>query len=350
MHNASQDTVYHECVSEVVRSVAQGYNGTVMVYGQTGAGKTYTMSGGTGNYKTRGCIPRSIQEIFAEVNSRPDQAYTIRLSYLEIYNEALYDLLSPSGVVTDGSNELQILEDSKGGISVKGLTLAVAGTEEEAMNLFFEGETNRAIAEHMMNSSSSRSHCILTIYVESRSRVESADRVLSSKLNLVDLAGSERVTKTHSTGAILREAMYINKSLSFLEQCVNALSDRGRDHVPFRQSRLTHFLRYCVCVCVCVGGWVHTHTRTHTHTHTQHRDSLGGNCMTVMIANIWGEAAQLDETISTLSFATRMMKVKSEVNVNVKIDAHLLVKKYEQEIKELKQATHSKKFSLYIYI
>ena len=277
MHNASQDTVYHECVSEIVRSVAQGYNGTVMVYGQTGAGKTYTMSGGTGNYKTRGCIPRSIQEIFAEVNSRPDQAYTIRLSYLEIYNESLYDLLSPSGVVTDGSNELQILEDSKGGISVKGLTLAVAGTEEEAMNLFFEGETNRAIAEHMMNSSSSRSHCILTIYVESRSRVESADRVLSSKLNLVDLAGSERVTKTHSTGAILREAMYINKSLSFLEQCVNALSDRGRDHVPFRQSRLTHFLRSCgwvggwvgvgvgvgVCVCVCV----HVRACVQTHTH-----------------------------------------------------------------------------------
>jgi kinesin family member 6/9 len=268
MHNASQDTVYHECVSEIVRSVAQGYNGTVMVYGQTGAGKTYTMSGGTGNYKTRGCIPRSIQEIFAEVNSRPDQAYTIRLSYLEIYNEALYDLLSPSGVVTDGSNELQILEDSKGGISVKGLTLAVASTEEEAMNLFFEGETNRAIAEHMMNSSSSRSHCILTIYVESRSRVESADRVLSSKLNLVDLAGSERVTKTHSTGAILREAMYINKSLSFLEQCVNALSDRGRDHVPFRQSRLTHFLRYCVCVCARVCVCVCVRVRVYRHAHT----------------------------------------------------------------------------------
>jgi kinesin family protein 6/9 len=166
-----------------------------------------------------------------------------------------------------------------------------------------------AFCVEQLNSASSRSHCILTCYVESRSRVESADRVLSSKIHLVDLAGSERVTKTHSTGAILREAMYINKSLSFLEQCVNALSERGRDHVPFRQSRLTHFLR----------------------------DSLGGNCKTVMIANIWGEAAQLDETISTLSFATRMMKVKSEVSVNVKVDAHLLVKKYEQEIKELKQ-------------
>jgi kinesin family protein 6/9 len=126
---------------------------------------------------------------------------------------------------------------------------------------------------------------------------------------MVDLAGSERVSKTHSTGAILREAMYINKSLSFLEQCVIALTDRGRDHVPFRQSKLTHYLK----------------------------DSLGGNCKTTMIANIWGEAAQLDETISTLSFATRMMHVRNEAQVNIKMDASLLVKKYEQEIRELKQ-------------
>jgi kinesin family protein 6/9 len=117
MHNSSQDTVYHECVSDVVRSVAQGYNGTVLVYGQTGAGKTYTMSGGTGNYKTRGCIPRSLQEIFAEVNSRPDQVYTIRMSYLEIYNETLYDLLSPAGVVTDGSNDLQVSHRSPRGLA-----------------------------------------------------------------------------------------------------------------------------------------------------------------------------------------------------------------------------------------
>lgn len=145
--------------------------------------------------------------------------------------------------------------------------------------------------------------------MESRSRVESADRVLSSKLNLVDLAGSERVSKTHSTGAILREAMYINKSLSFLEQCVNALTDRGRDHVPFRQSKLTHVLK----------------------------DALGGNSKTTMIANIWGEAAQLDETISTLSFAQRMMKVRTDASLNVKAEPAIMIKRYEQEIRELKQ-------------
>ena len=281
----------------------------MLVYGQTGAGKTYTMSGGQGNYKTRGCIPRSIQEIFTEVQRKPQQAFTIRLSYLEIYNEALFDLLAPGGVTPEMAEELLIIDDPKGGVHVKGLTVAVANTEEEAMNLFFEGETNRAIAEHQLNNQSSRSHCILTIHVESRSRVESADRVLSSKLNLVDLAGSERVSKTHSTGAILREAMYINKSLSFLEQCVNALTDRGREHVPFRQSKLTHVLK----------------------------DALGGNSKTTMIANIWGEAAQLDETISTLSFAQRMMKVRTDASLNIKQEPAIMIKRYEQEIKELKQ-------------
>jgi len=309
LHNSSQETVYHECMDEIVQGVVKGYNGTMLAYGQTGAGKTYTMSGGTESYKARGCIPRAIQQVFGEVSARPDQLFTIRMSYLEIYNETLFDLLAPAGVISEDISELQVIEDSKGAITIKGLTIAPANTEEEAMNLFFEGETNRAIAEHQLNSSSSRSHCILTLHVESRSRVESADRVLVSKLNMVDLAGSERVSKTQSTGAILREAMYINKSLSFLEQCVNALADRGRDHVPFRQSKLTHVLK----------------------------DSLGGNCRTTMIANIWGESSQLEETISTLNFATRMMRVRNEAIVNVKMDANLLVKKYEQEIRELKQ-------------
>ena len=203
LHNSSQDTVYAEAVSEITKSIVQGYNGSVLVYGQTGAGKTYTMSGGQGDYKARGMIPRAIQEIFTEVNSRPDTEFNIRMSYLEIYNEQLYDLLSPTGFTKqDGAEDLLIVEDSKGHIQVKGLMMPHAASEEEAMNLFFEGETNRAIAEHQLNAASSRSHCILTIYVESRSRVESADRMLSSKLNLVDLAGSERVSKTHSTGLL----------------------------------------------------------------------------------------------------------------------------------------------------
>jgi kinesin family protein 6/9 len=150
---------------------------------------------------------------------------------------------------------------------------------------------------------------VFTIHIESRSRVESADKVVFSKLHLVDLAGSERTKKTGSSGVTLKEATFINKSLSFLEQVVIALCDKGRDHVPYRQSKLTNILR----------------------------DSLGGNCKTLMIANIWPEPSHLEETVSTLKFATRMMRVSNEAIVNVQLDPQLLIKRYEKEVRDLKQ-------------
>ena len=134
----------------------------------------------------------------------------------------------------------------------------VCDFEEDALNMLFEGEINRSYAAHEMNSHSSRSHCIYTIHIEQRSRVESLEKMIYSKLHLVDLAGSERVKKTNTSGGQLVEARHINKSLSYLEQVVLALSDRKRDHVPYRQTTLTNFLR----------------------------DSLGGNCKTVVIANV----------------------------------------------------------------
>lgn len=143
-----------------------------------------------------------------------------------------------------------------------------------------------------MNKQSSRSHCVFTLNIERRSRVESIEKVIFSKLHLVDLAGSERTKKTGSSGIILKEATFINKSLSFLEQVVIALCEKKRDHIPYRQSKLTNILR----------------------------DSLGGNCKTLMIANIWPEPTHLEETVSTLKFATRMMRVSNEAIVNVQID------------------------------
>ena len=137
--------------------------------------------------------------------------------------------------------------------------------------MLLQGETNRIIAEHSLNKQSSRSHCIFTMYIESHSRVESKTKYSMSKLNLVDLAGSERLGKTLSQGETQVEAMYINKSLTFLEQAVIALGDQRREHIPFRQSKLTHVLK----------------------------DSLGGKCSTLLIANVWGEAAQIEETVST---------------------------------------------------
>jgi len=251
-------------------------------------------------------MPRVIEHLFTEIHNRPETAYTVKVSYLEIYNESLSDLLAEN---PDADNDLQILEDNKGSIMVRGLFTPVANNEEEALSLMFQGETNRSIEEHQLNKNSTRSHCIFTVHLESRSRVESSGQTIYSKLHVVDLAGSERVGKTHSTGIVLKEAQYINKSLSFLEQVVIALSNPNRDHVPYRQSKLTHMLK----------------------------DSLGGNCKTLLIANIWCEQAHLEETVSTLKFATRVMRVSNEATINIQISNDALIKKYETQVKELKQ-------------
>ncbi|XP_047694182.1 kinesin-like protein KIF9 isoform X6 [Prionailurus viverrinus] len=233
LHNASQDLVYETVAKDVVAQALDGYNGTIMCYGQTGAGKTYTMTGTTENYKHRGILPRALQQ----------------------------------------------------------------------------GETNRIIASHTMNKNSSRSHCIFTIYVEAHSRTLSDEKYITSKINLVDLAGSERLGKSGSEGRVLKEATYINKSLSFLEQAIIALGDQKREHIPFRQCKLTHALK----------------------------DSLGGNCNMVLLTNIYGEAAQLEETLSSLRFASRMKLVTTEPAINEKYDAERMVKNLEKELALLKQ-------------
>ncbi|KAI8917458.1 armadillo-type protein [Entophlyctis helioformis] len=309
LHNASQENVYDECGGPIIRSLLDGYNGTILAYGQTGAGKTFTMTGATENYKHRGLIPRAISHVFREISERPTLAFTVRISYLEVYNEQMVDLLSTLGDGTAQPETMTVVEDKMGSTHVKGLTIQLASNEEEALNLLFEGETNRSISEHQLNKTSSRSHCIFTLHVESRSRVESSEKVMVSKLNLVDLAGSERLSKTETKGTSLKEAMYINRSLTFLEQVIIALADKKRDHVPFRQSKMTHVLR----------------------------DALGGNCNTLMISNIWGEREHIEETISTLRFATRMMCVSTNPEINVQYDPIALIKKYEKEVKELKQ-------------
>lgn len=194
---------------------------------------------------------------------------SVSVSYMEIYNEQIRDLL----VSTDLVRDLGVY-DEHGSTGVKGLTQRPVYTEAEALNLLFEGETNRAIAPHAMNKRSSRSHCIFTVYIDTRSRVDSDARRTIAKLNFVDLAGSERLDKTFSEGRTQQEAMYINKSLSFLEQVTLAVGSKGHDFVPFRQTKLTHFLK----------------------------DSIGGNSYTSMVANIWATAEQIEESLGTLRY------------------------------------------------
>ncbi|KAJ3342187.1 Kinesin-like protein kif9 [Gonapodya sp. JEL0774] len=288
MHNIGQEALYDECAAPIVKGMFQGLNGTIMAYGQTGAGKTFTITGATENYKHRGLIPRVISQIFKDISEKPQLAVTARISYLEIYQEQVVDLLTTVDGAEESTGPLIVVDDKNGGSSVRGLNLLIANNEEDALNYLFEGETNKSISEHQMNRTSSRSHCIFTIYLEARSRQENSEEVLYSKLNLVDLAGSERISKTQTSGTSLREAMYINKSLTFLEQVVIALADKRREHIPYRQSKLTNVLR----------------------------DSLGGNCTTLVI---------------------RMMCVTNTPTVNIQSDPMALIKKYEKEVKDLRQ-------------
>ncbi|XP_026952782.1 kinesin-like protein KIF9 isoform X6 [Sagmatias obliquidens] len=305
LHDASQDLVYETVAKDVVSQALNGYNGTIMCYGQTGAGKTYTMTGATENYKHRGILPRALQQVFKMIEERPTQAITVRVSYLEIYNESLFDLLSTLPYVGPSVTPMTIVEGPQG-VFIKGLSVHLTSQEEDAFSLLFEGETNRIIASHTMNKNSSRSHCIFTIYVEAHSRTLSDAKYMTSKINLVDLAGSERLGKSRSEGRVLKEATYINKSLSFLEQAIIALGDQKRDHIPFRQCKLTHALK----------------------------DSLGegGNCNMILVTNIYGEASQLEETLSSLRFASRMKLVTTEPAINEKYDAEIINLRQIQEV------------------
>ncbi|XP_048160731.1 kinesin-like protein KIF9 isoform X2 [Corvus hawaiiensis] len=315
LHNTSQKMVYETVAKDLVAKALQGYNGTIMCYGQTGAGKTYTMTGVTSDYRRRGIIPRAIHQIFKAAAEFLNVMVTVRISYLEIYNEALFDLLAPG--LARGCRDTQlVVRDGPQGVYVKGLSIHPVSHEEEALHLLFEGETNRVIGEHTLNKNSSRSHCIFTLYIECRSRDYTNPKCLKSKITLIDLAGSERLSKTGSEGQLRVEASYINKSLSFLEQLVIALADPKREHIPFRQSKLTHVLK----------------------------DSLGGNCNTVLVTNIYGEASHVEETLSSLRFATRMNWVTAEPVPNEPFYKEVSVKALEEEIQLLKQELNMQNF------
>ena len=312
LHNVPQEEVFEYTMNDIIKSSVQGYNGTIFAYGQTGSGKTFTISGSPNNFTYRGIIPRAITRLFNEISNKPEFDFNIQISYLEIYNEIMFDLLPENGSFIGERANIEFQEDNKGNVIVKGLSKHKVTNEEECFNLLFEGESNRTISEHKLNQGSSRSHCLFMIQLEMKSKIESTEKIMVSKLNFVDLAGSERVKKTGSTGVTLKEATYINRSLTFLEQVVVALTERkGRanDHVPYRQSKLTHILK----------------------------DSIGGNCKTVMLATIWPEPQFLQETLSTLNFAQRMGGVVNITSVNIQLDINAQIRKMTKEIKELKQ-------------
>ena len=302
--NSSQEEVYEAAAQEVVNGVIDGYNGTIFAYGQTGAGKTYSMTGDTVSYSQRGIIPRAIFELFRAADERVDSNTTFRVSYLEIYNEVIYDLLSEEPESADNL----VIVDEGGMTTVKGLSRREVTNEEAALAMFFRGENIRSTAQHCLNRFSSRSHCIFTVEMETSKVGDTSERVIISKLHLVDLAGSERTKKTQVTGQTLKEANFINKSLSFLEQTVAALG-RREAHIPFRQTKLTAALK----------------------------DALGGNSKSVMIACVWPEERHAEESASTLRFASRVRLLQTEPTINERTDPALMVRRYQKKIEELKR-------------
>jgi kinesin family protein 6/9 len=271
--------------------------------------------GDTTNYEHRGVAPRALSQLFGEINARVECEYRVSCTYLELYGDKIFDLLTDLSN-TNQAGEFTIAEEKDGrGVFVRGLNEIPVTNENEALNLLFSGELARTTAQHKLNRRSNRSHSIFTIYIQQRQKSGINERVTHSKLHLVDLAGSERLKKTmdSSDGSTAdevtrKESMTINQSLTYLEQCVVALA-RKSPHIPYRQSKLTVILK----------------------------DALGANCNTLMIACMWGEADHLEETISTLRLASRMMRVQNETSTVQTIDDSALIKKQAKLIKALKQ-------------
>ncbi|XP_069578414.1 kinesin-like protein KIF6 [Brachyistius frenatus] len=304
-----QEEIFENIAKPVADSVLAGYNGTIFAYGQTGSGKTFTITGGAERYSDRGIIPRTLSYLYERVSQDSSMVYTTHISYLEIYNDMGYDLLDSRHEASrlEDLPKVMIMEDTEQNIHLRNLSLQQSANEEEALNLLFLGDTNRMIAETPMNRASTRSHCIFTVHL---CRREPGSATLQrSKLHLVDLAGSDRVSKTGLNGQLLTEAKYINRSLHFLEQVIIALSEKTRSHIPYRNSMLTSVLR----------------------------DSLGGNCMTTMIATMAIDKRNLDESISTCRFAQRVALIKNEPILNEELDPALLIARLKREVLSLKE-------------
>mmetsp|Transcript_24786 Transcript_24786/g.41295 ORF Transcript_24786/g.41295 Transcript_24786/m.41295 type:complete len:375 (+) Transcript_24786:47-1171(+) len=298
-HNATQSAVYDLYARDTVQGVVDGVNGAIMSYGQTGSGKTFTMMGDAQSYEHRGVAPRSISQLFNEINSRIELEFRVSCTYMEIYNEKIFDLLSDL-TSPDQATDYTIAEEKDGrGTFVRGLAEVEIKNENDALNLLFSGGLSRTIATHKLNKQSNRSHSLFTLYVQQRQRSGVSERVVHSKLHLVDLAGSERLKKTTDSmeGAgsdvTRKESMSINRSLTYLEQCVVALARRnqaqsGAHPLPSEPTHqcaeglLRGELQYhndCMHVgrSLSLGGnRLHAAARV-THDEGAKRDSLSGN-------------------------------------------------------------------------
>lgn len=275
-----QDYVFDYTARKMVPEILQGYNTTIFAYGQTGSGKTHTMMGDCDSEEHKGIIPRLVEAVFDAIEESVEGIeFTVKISYIEIYNERIHDLLDVSKV------NLRI-RDSDKGVWIQDVTEVYVGSYENVMEQMERGGNNRKTAATSMNMESSRSHSVFCLTLNQKT-VETGSTV-SSKLFLVDLAGSEKVRKSKAAGQTLTEAKHINKSLSALGNVINACAAGDRTHIPYRDSKLTRLLS----------------------------DAIGGNSKTCLIITCSPSTFNLDETVSTLRFGIRAKQIQNKAVVN----------------------------------
>ncbi|KAJ7958289.1 Kinesin-like protein [Quillaja saponaria] len=314
--SSTNGSVYELLTKDIIHAAVEGFNGTAFAYGQTSSGKTFTMNG---SETDPGIIPRAVKDIFGKMQMTCDREFLIRVSYMEIYNEEINDLLAVE------NQKLQIHESLERGIFVAGLREEIVSSAEQVLKLIEAGEVNRHFGETNMNVRSSRSHTIFRMVIESKGKdsnsssdFSTSDAVRVSVLNLVDLAGSERIAKTGAGGVRLKEGKHINKSLMILGNVINKLSDgsKQRAHIPYRDSKLTRILQ----------------------------PALGGNAKTSIICTLAPEEIHIEETKGTLHFASRAKRITNCVQVNEILTDAALLKRQNLEIEELRmklQGSHA---------
>ncbi|KAJ3148018.1 kinesin-like protein Klp5 [Geranomyces michiganensis] len=290
--SATQQEVYKGTAKPLLDGVLNGFNATVFAYGATGCGKTHTITGTT---EDPGIIWLTMRELFERIDAAStEQTFETTVSYLEVYNEAIRDLLD----VSHSAESLDLREDDGNArVVVAGLSEHKPKNVDHVMRMLIEGNNQRTRAPTEANAVSSRSHAVLQIHVRQQDRAVGVKRnVKLATLSIIDLAGSERASNTKNQGQRLIEGANINRSLLALGNCINALCNDRPNHIPYRDSKLTRLLKY----------------------------SLGGNCRVVMITAVSASSQHFDETHNTLKYANRAKNIKTKVEQNsIDVAAHM---------------------------
>ncbi|KAL1502452.1 hypothetical protein ABEB36_007591 [Hypothenemus hampei] len=327
--NSSQTDIYNYVIKPMVNDVLAGYNCTVFAYGQTGSGKTYTMTGGdpdaaNNNFEylideRSGCIPRIATHIFEQLGLMNICGFSVKVSFLELYNEEVRDLLNND----ISTSSLNLYIDLKGSVYIQHLNEVDVFNSKDIYELIRKGTLKRRTASTLLNNHSSRSHSVFTITVSTQEITATGLEVLKTgKINLVDLAGSENIAKSGAKDKRVQEMANINRSLLTLGRVITLLAENNK-HIPYRESKLTRILQ----------------------------DSLGGNCKTCIIGTVCPALSSFEETLNTLEYASRARNIKNNPVLNKHEAKTQMIQDLTNEIEKLKkdlEAERSRHSGVYV--